>query len=102
RFFSFYKTWMRTKSVFPVIGNHDDITGAATPYRTFFPLPRDGASPAFPNNAERFYSFDYGPVHFIALDTEAAFQSTTRPQGQLAWLPADLQKWQGQRWGSGG
>jgi acid phosphatase type 7 len=97
-FFSYYRNWLRRIAIFPSIGNHDDLTASATPYRTFFVLPRDGASPAFPNNAERFYSFDFGPVHFIALDTEAAFLSLARRQEQLAWLTADLQSSQNQPW----
>jgi hypothetical protein len=97
-FFPYYRTWMRQKGVFPSIGNHDDLTASATPYRTFFVLPRDGASATYPNNAERFYSFDFGPVHFIALDTEAAFLSTARRQEQLAWLTEDLQSSQDRPW----
>ena len=61
-------------------------------------LPRDGASVAFPNNAERFYSVDYGPVHLIALDTEAAFLSSARRQEQIDWLVSDLQASQQQPW----
>jgi hypothetical protein len=98
RFFPYYRNWLRRTAVFPVIGNHDDMTGSATPYRTLFVLPRDGASVAYPNNAERFYSFDYGPVHFIALDTEAAFLSSARRQEQIDWLVSDLQASQQQPW----
>jgi hypothetical protein len=97
-FFPYYQDWLRRKAIFPSIGNHDDLTGSATPYRRFFVLPRDGASAAYPNNAERFYSLDYGPVHLIALDTEAAFLSSARRQEQLAWLEADLQASQDQPW----
>jgi hypothetical protein len=97
-FFAYYRNWLRRAAIFPSIGNHDDRTASATPYRRFFVLPPDGGSAAFPNNAERFYSFDYGPVHFIALDTEAAFLSTTRRQEQLAWLTADLQDSQDKPW----
>jgi hypothetical protein len=97
-FFPYYAAWLRQKAIFPTIGNHDDRTASATPYRTLFVLPRDGASVAYPNNAERFYSFDYGPVHFICLDTEAAFLTTARRQEQLAWLTADLQASQDRPW----
>jgi hypothetical protein len=97
-FFPYYRDWLRRMAIFPSIGNHDDLTGSATPYRRFFVLPRDGASAAFPSNAERFYSVDYGPVHLIALDTEAAFVSPARRQEQLAWLEADLQASQDQPW----
>ena len=98
RFFPYYRDWLRRKAIFPAIGNHDDMTSSATPYRTLFVLPRDGATAAYPNNAERFYSFDYGPAHFIALDTQAAFLSTARRQEQLAWLTADLQAAQDRPW----
>jgi hypothetical protein len=97
-FFPYYRNWLRRTAIFPSIGNHDDVTASATPYRRFFVLPPDGASAAYPNNAERFYSFDYGPVHFIALDTQAAFLSSARRQAQLAWLTDDLQNSQHQPW----
>jgi hypothetical protein len=97
-FFPYYRAWMRQKAIVPAIGNHDDMTASATPYRQLFVLPRDGASVTYPNNAERFYSFDYGPAHFIVLDTEAAFQNTSRRQEQIAWLTADLQASQDMPW----
>ena len=97
-FFPYYRAWMRQKAIFPSIGNHDDMTASATPYRTFFVLPRDGASATYPNNAERFYSFDYGPAHVIVLDTEAAFLNTSRRAEQIAWLTADLQASQDAPW----
>ena len=97
-FFPYYDAWLRQKTILPSIGNHDDRTGSATPYRTLFVLPRDGASPTYPNNAERFYSFDYGPVHFICLDTEAAFLTLARRQEQIAWLTEDLQASQDRPW----
>jgi hypothetical protein len=97
-FFPYYRNWLRRVAIFPSIGNHDERTGSATPYRTLFALPRDGASPAYPNNAERFYSFDFGPVHFVGLDTEAAFVSPARRQEQLAWLTNDLANAQSQPW----
>src|SRR6185436_2948242 len=34
--------------------------------------------------------FDYGPVHFVSLDTETAFLDPARRQAQIAWLQADL------------
>jgi hypothetical protein len=97
-FFPYYREWMREKAIFPSIGNHENRTGSATPYRQLFVLPRDGASAAYPNNAERFYSFDFGPVHFIALDTESAFLTLARRQEQIAWLTADLQASQDAPW----
>jgi hypothetical protein len=88
--FGIYGPWMRSRPLFPSIGNHENEVAAARPYRDVFVLPRHGATAAFPDHAERFYSFDYGPVHFVSLDTETAFQTLARRQAQLAWLDADL------------
>jgi hypothetical protein len=89
-FFEPYAAWLRSRPVFPSIGNHDDEGELSRRYRDVFVLPENGASPMFPDHAERYYSFDYGPVHFVALDTELAFQNVTRRAAQLAWLDADL------------
>ena len=89
-FFGIYEDWLRRRPIFPSIGNHDDEVAFARPYRDVFVLPADGASSGYADHAERFYSFDYGPAHFVALDTERAFQDPTRRAAQLAWLETDL------------
>ncbi|HKV36832.1 MAG TPA: Ig-like domain-containing protein [Pyrinomonadaceae bacterium] len=89
-FFAPYSSWLRSRPVYPVIGNHDDRTSFALPYRELFVLPENGASATFPDHKERYYSFDYGPVHFVALDSELAFEDTARRQEQVNWLSADL------------
>jgi hypothetical protein len=55
-----------------------------------FVLPSGGASLAYPDHSERFYSFDYGPAHVVVLDTELAVQDAARRQDQIAWLTDDL------------
>lgn len=59
-FFKVYEGLLQHFPVFPVAGNHEYDTNDAFPYRVVFDLP----------NNERWYSFDWGPVHFLALDTE--------------------------------
>jgi len=88
--FGVYSQWMRTHPFFPSIGNHDDSNANARPYRDVFVLPDMAATPAYPDNAERYYSFDYGPIHFVALDTELALLDPGRRQVQVSWLDADL------------
>ena len=88
--FDIYAAWLRSRPFFPSIGNHDDEIDRARPYRNVFVLPENGSSAPYPEHAERYYSFDHGPVHFVALDTEFAFQDSSRRQAQLAWLEADL------------
>ncbi len=90
-FFDIYK-WLGATAFSPVEGNHDSrpSNNNGQAYLDLFSLPRNGASAAFPDHAERYYSFDYGPVHVIALDTEFTFLDPTRQAEQLRWLQADL------------
>jgi acid phosphatase type 7 len=89
-FFDIYRDWLRTRPIYPSIGNHDEEVNHAGPYRDVFVLPPNGATPSLPDHAERFYSFDYGAAHVVVLDTELAFRDLTRRQAQLQWLEQDL------------
>jgi hypothetical protein len=79
-FFTPYADFLKYFPVFPASGNHEYGTDDAAPFREVFVLPENGA----PDGTERWYSFDWGDVHFVALDTER-----TGPV-QAAWLDADL------------
>jgi hypothetical protein len=74
--FGVYEDLLRNLPMFPVAGNHDYDTGRGAPFREVFALPGDGA--------ETWYSFDWGRVHFAALDTESDYAT------QAAWLDRDL------------
>ena len=91
-FFNIYPGWLPSHGFFPSEGNHDSraTNGNGIAYLDAFTLPINGGSAAYPDHVERYYSFDYGPVHFVALDTEFAFQDTTRRAEQLSWLESDL------------
>ncbi len=75
--FGFYKDLFRHIPFYPASGNHDYGTNSGAPFRDVFNLPQNG-------NAERWYSYDWGRVHFAALDTEADYKT------QAAWLDQDL------------
>ena len=82
-FFAIYRGWLPSRAVFPAEGNHDSrpTNGDGRAYLDLFSLPTNGASAGFPDHAERYYSFDYGPIHIVALDTEFAFQDRDSPVG---------------------
>jgi hypothetical protein len=74
--FGVYADLFRHIPFMPASGNHDYRTLQAAPFRDVFNLPGD--------NGEKWYSYDYGRVHFAALDTEADYKT------QAAWLDKDL------------
>jgi acid phosphatase type 7 len=73
--FKMYSPLFRHVPFFPSAGNHEYKTMQGAPFRAVFSLPGGG---------ERWYSYDWGRVHFVALDTEADYQT------QAKWLDADL------------
>jgi hypothetical protein len=79
-FFDVYADLLADRPMFPASGNHDYETEDAAPFREAFRLPTNGG----PDGLERWYSFDWGDVHFVALDTELIGDV------QAAWLDADL------------
>jgi hypothetical protein len=79
-YFRVYEDLLGLVPMYPISGNHEYATNHAAPYLEAFVLPRN----AGPENAERWYSFDYGDVHFVALDTEKVSEE------QAAWLDRDL------------
>jgi len=80
-FFSVYADALEDFAVFPASGNHEYESEDAAPFREAFVLPENGA----PDGVERWYSYDYGDVHFVVLDTERVGAA------QAAWLDADLE-----------
>ena len=91
-FFNVYRDILRRRPLFPSMGNHDSrpANDWGFAYRNVFVLPDEAGLGEFGDHAERYYSFDYGPVHFVVLDTEYAFQAGARRDAQVAWLAADL------------
>ncbi len=75
-FFTPYRHFLRYVPAFPAIGNHERRTRRGRPYLEAFVLPEP----------ERYYSFDWGNVHFVAIDT------TQRDAKQLVWLDEDLRR----------
>jgi acid phosphatase type 7 len=72
--FGVYADLFRNIPFMPASGNHDYRTMQGAPFRDVFNLP----------GQEKWYSYDYGRVHFVALDTEADYST------QAKWLEEDL------------
>ncbi len=87
-FFVPYRQLIKEVPVFPTLGNHDVEKGNGVAYMKNFHLPRNN-----PQNSGRYYSFDWGNAHFVALDTELYYEDDSgSPEEQKAWLERDLKE----------
>lgn len=73
--FGVYGELFRNIPFYPVAGNHDYETQKGAPFRAVFNLPGPD---------ETYFSYDYGRVHFAAIDTELPYGP------QIEWLDKDL------------
>jgi tartrate-resistant acid phosphatase type 5 len=72
-----YGPGAETLRFFPTLGNHDWDSFQAQPYLEYFELPAN----------ERYYDFTWGPVYFVALDSDSRDPdgvSASSPQAQWA------------------
>jgi hypothetical protein len=74
RFFEVYAPYLARAPAYAAIGNHETWTDGGAPFDDVFVLPGN----------ERWYSFDWGHVHFVFIDTNRIASDS------LAWLERDL------------
>ncbi|HSK83316.1 MAG TPA: metallophosphoesterase [Rubrobacter sp.] len=86
RFFAPYRNLIKTVPVFPVLGNHDVMRGDGTAFlENFHPTLES------PRSTKRYYSFDWGNTHFVALDSELYHSDRgSDPERQKDFLEQDL------------
>jgi hypothetical protein len=92
--FQVYPEMFRNTTVWPCPGNHDygsvDLAGNG-PYFDIFTLPKAAEAGGIPSTTEAYYSFDYGDIHCISINSEylQGIYTTNTPFTQ--WLRQDLQ-----------
>jgi predicted phosphodiesterase len=86
RFFAPYGDLIKDVPVFPVLGNHDVREGNGAAFLENFHPPLDS-----PGSTKRYYSFDWGIAHFVALDSELYYgDEGSSAERQKAFLERDL------------
>lgn len=89
--FEMYPEMLRQTVLWPTIGNHDTYSTGADgrfPYLDIFTLPTGGEAGGVPSGTEKYYSYNYGNIHFAVLD---AMSSDRSSDGLMCeWLRADL------------
>lgn len=90
--FDLYRDTLKKTVTWPTLGNHD--AGSATSitqsgvYYDIFTLPTLGQAGGLMSGTEAYYSFDYGNIHYVCLDSHETDRS---PNGaMLTWLKHDL------------
>jgi len=92
--FNMYPELLRQTVMWSTIGNHETYAPGATPnnfpFLSIYTQPTAGECGGVPSGSEKYYSFDYGNIHFVCLDANA-FTSNTGQKGDMyTWLEADL------------
>ncbi|HAM70826.1 MAG TPA: hypothetical protein DCM86_04200, partial [Verrucomicrobiales bacterium] len=94
RFFESYGTTLRNRVCWPAMGNHEGYTSKGTtgigPYYDAYIVPTRAEVGGVASGTEAYYSFDYGNIHFICLDSHDLDRKPTAAMGK--WLKTDLEK----------
>ena len=82
--FNTYPQVLPKTVLWPTLGNHGadtaDSTTESGPYYDIFSLPRNGEAGGVASGTEAYYSFDYGNLHFVCLNSER--QRSSRRTGR--------------------
>jgi hypothetical protein len=101
-FFNVYSgTILKNHALFPAPGNHDYANTAArqtdknVPYYANFSLPKNGECGGVASGTECYYSYDWGNIHFLSLDSYGFDSANTKrlydtSSTQVKWIKKDL------------
>ncbi len=85
--FETYPEILRNKVLWSTRGNHEMSTSV---YYGIFDLPTQGEGGGLASGTEHYYSFDYGNVHFICLNSQETNFSSNPSSAMYQWLEQDL------------
>jgi acid phosphatase type 7 len=92
KMFNVYPHMMRQSPLWATIGNHDgysaDSATQTGPFYDIHTFPKNGEAGGVASGTEAYYSFNYGNIHVVVLDSYETSRSTTG--AMMNWLKADL------------
>lgn len=90
--FNIYPEVLRNSPLWATLGNHDarsaNSSNESGVYYNVFTLPRAAEAGGLRSGTEAYYSFNYGNIHFVCLDSQETSRSPTGTM--LTWLENDL------------
>lgn len=91
-FDNMYEDILKNTVLWPAAGNHDynnHLPFSSKPaYYDIFTLPTAGEAGGVASGTEKYYSYNYGNIHFIVLDSYDESRSATGAMAE--WLKKDL------------
>ncbi|MEO6181549.1 MAG: metallophosphoesterase family protein, partial [Verrucomicrobiota bacterium] len=93
--FDMYSKLLPQSVLWSTLGNHETAQSTSFvntyPYFQMFTFPTNGEAGGMASATEHYYSFDYGNIHFICLDSMTASRSISCTNSCMAsWLRSDL------------
>lgn len=97
--FDVYGDILKRTAVWSTIGNHEmGSYGASTsssmpsdtPYLDIFNFPTSAEAGGVSSGTEQYYSFNYGNVHFVCLDSQVTARDQSKLDTMKSWLVDDL------------
>jgi hypothetical protein len=92
--FDVYKPMLSKSVMWSTFGNHDAYSGASSATQTgvyydIHTFPKNAEAGGVASNTEAYYSFNYGNIHFVCLDSTGS--SRGHKDAMANWLRSDLQ-----------
>ncbi len=92
-FENMYEDKMKNTASWSCLGNHDGYTADSPtqsgPYYDIFTFPTTGEAGGVASGTEAYYSFDYGNIHFIVLESYETDRNVGGPM--YNWALSDIQ-----------
>jgi acid phosphatase type 7 len=89
-----YATMLRKSVLWSTMGNHEGHTADSLtqsgPYYSIFTFPTNGEAGGLASGTEAYYSFDYGNIHFICLESYQVPGNSSAFSTMKTWLTNDL------------
>ena len=89
--FEMYPELLRQTPLWSTMGNHETYSyeeNGQHAYFNNFTFPKEGEAGGEPSGTKHYYSFNYGNIHIVCLDSEESARGPGSPM--LVWLEEDL------------